>query len=35
MGVYPSTFYNFCGSYYNIQFKPYAKSKMELFLQKW
>ena len=29
------TFYNFCcGSCYNIQFKPYAISKMELFVTK-
>ena len=27
-------FQNFCGSYYNIQFKPYATSKMELFKTK-
>ena len=28
------SFYNFCGSYYNIHFKPYATSKMELFVTK-
>ena len=27
-----NTFQNFCGSFYNIQFKPYAASKMELFV---
>ena len=28
------TIQNFCGSCYNIQFKPYATSKMELFVTK-
>ena len=30
----PDTFKNFCESYYNIQFKPNATSKMEFFLKK-
>ena len=30
----PHTFQNFCGSCLNIQFKPYATSKMELFVTK-
>ena len=34
MLVPPNTFWNFCGSYYNIQFKPYATSKIKLFVTK-
>ena len=34
MGGAPDTFQNFCESYYNIQFKPNATSKMEFFLTK-
>ena len=34
MGWFPDTFKNFQGSYYSIRFKPYATSKMELFMTK-
>ena len=30
----PNTFQNFCGSCYNIQFKSYVTSKVELFMRK-
>ena len=33
-GLSHNIFYNFCGSCYNIQFKPCATSKMELFVVK-
>ena len=33
-GVHSDNFYNFCGSCYNIQFKPYATRKMELLKRK-
>ena len=31
-GVRNDTFENFCGLFYNIEFQPYAASKMELFV---
>ena len=34
IGVLTSdTFWNFCGSCYNTQFKPYVTSKMEVFVK--
>ena len=33
-GMSPDTFWNFCGPCYNIQFKPYAISKIVDLLQR-